>query len=108
MAALRLAGITVALYVSRAEGGEAALLRRDPAHRRRVPTIARRLPTAGPAQEAVQSGLAHPRRHPAASRDAGDVLDAADFGVVVERGKRRHLMGFHRPLPAGRDAADPP
>ena len=32
--------------------------------------------------------------------------DAADAGVVVERRERRDAVGLHRPLPAGRDAAD--
>ena len=55
---------------------------------------------------AVQSGLAHPFRQSAEGRHAGHVLDAADAGVVVERGERRDAVGLHRPLPAGRDAAD--
>ena len=36
-------GVAVAVHVSRAEGGEAALLRRDPAPRRRVSAVPRRL-----------------------------------------------------------------
>ena len=44
--------------------------------------------------------------NPPQGRHAGHVLDAAHAGVVVERGKRRDAVGLHRPLPAGRDAAD--
>ena len=58
-------------------------------------------------QRLEQSGLAHPFRHPARGRHADLVLDAADAGVVVERRERRDAVGLHRPLPAGRDAADP-
>ena len=47
MAALREPGVALAVHVSRAEGGEAALLRRDPAQRRRVSAIPRRLPAPG-------------------------------------------------------------
>ena len=43
MAALRLAGIAVAVHVPRAEGGQAPALRRHPAQCRRVPAIHRRL-----------------------------------------------------------------
>ena len=55
---------------------------------------------------ARQSGLAHPLRRAAEARHADHVPDAADAGVVVERGERRDAVGLHRPLPAGRDAAD--
>ena len=106
MAALCQPGKPVAVHVSRAEGGQAALFRRHPAHRRRVPAVPRRLSAAGPAAAAVESGLAHPFRQSAQDRDAGLVLDAADAGVVVECGERRDAVGLHRPLPAGRDAAD--
>ena len=43
---------------------------------------------------------------PAGGRHAGDVPAAADAGVVVERRECRDAVGLHRPLPAGRDAAD--
>ena len=43
MAALCQPGIAVAVHVSRAEGGEAALFRRDPAQCRRISAIPRRL-----------------------------------------------------------------
>ncbi len=107
MAALRLAGIAVALHVSRAEGGQAALLRRHPAHGRRVPAVPRRLFAPGPAAAIVQSGLAHPFRQSAERGDADLVLDAADAGVVIECRECRDAVGLHRPLPAGRHAADP-
>ena len=55
---------------------------------------------------ADQSGLAHPFRQAAQGRHADHVPDAADAGVVVERRERRDAVGLHRPLPAGRDAAD--
>ena len=106
MAALRQPGIAVAVHVSRAEGGEAALLRRDPAPRRRVPAVPRRLSAPGRQAAAVESGLAHPFRQSAEARHADHVLDAADAGVVVERRECRDAVGLHRPLPAGRDAAD--
>ena len=57
-------------------------------------------------QRLSQSGLAHPFRQSAQGRHADLVLDAADAGVVVERGECRDAVGLHRPLPAGRDAAD--
>ena len=43
VAALRQPGKPVAVHVSRAEGGQAALFRRHPAPRRRIPAIPRRL-----------------------------------------------------------------
>ena len=99
-------GKPVAVHVSRAEGGQAALFRCHPAQRRRVPSVPRRLSAAGPAAAAVESGLAHPCRRSAEDRHAGHVRDAADAGVVVECRERRDAVGLHRPLPAGRDAAD--
>ena len=68
MAALCLARKPVAVHVSRAEGGEAALFRRHSAPRRRVSAVPRRLSAAGRQAAAVQSGLAHPCRQSAASR----------------------------------------
>ena len=62
---------------------------------------------AGRQAAAGQSGLAHPFRRAAEGRHADLVLHAADAGVVVERRERRDAVGLHRPLPAGRDAADP-
>ena len=107
MAALCLAGIAVAVHVPRAEGGEAAVFRRHPAQRRRLPAVPRRLFAAGCQAAARQSGLAHPCRQAAEGRHAGHVPAAADAGVVVERGECRNAVGFHRPLSSGRDAADP-
>ena len=104
MAALRQPGEPVAVHVSRAEGGEAALLRRHPASRRRVPAIARRLSAAGPEGAAVKSGLAHSRRRAAQGRQSGELRHAHLAGHRVERGERRDAVGLHRPLPAGRDA----
>ena len=46
MAALCEPGVAFAVHVSRAEGGEAPLLRRDPAQRRRLSAISRRLSSA--------------------------------------------------------------
>src|SRR6185295_1379945 len=106
MAALRLAGIVVAVHVPRAEGGEAAALRRDPAQCRRLPAIPRRLSAAGREAATGQSGLAYSRRPSAGGRDAGHVPTAADTGVVVERGECRNLVGFYRALSSGRDAHD--
>ncbi len=40
--------------------------------------------------------------HPPTAGNAGDVLDVAHSGIVVERGKRRHAVGLHRPLSPGR------
>ena len=61
---------------------------------------------AGCQAAARQSGLAHPFRQAAEGRHAGHVPAAADAGVVVECGKCRDAVGFHRPLSSGRDAAD--
>ena len=107
MAALRVAGIAVAVHVPRAEGGEAVILRRHPAQRRRLSAVPRRFPTAGCQAAARQSGLAHPFRASAEGRHAGYLPAAADAGVVVERGERRNAVGLHRPLSFGRDAANP-
>ncbi len=87
MAALCVAGIAVAVHVSRAEGGEAAVFRRDPAQRRRVFPVSRRLSAPGRQAAARQSGLAHPFRQSAAARHADQFPAAADAGVVVECGK---------------------
>ncbi len=60
--------VAVAVHVPRAEGGQAALLRRHPALRRRIPATARRLRAAGraPAPVAIRSGTSiraiRPRR----------------------------------------------
>jgi hypothetical protein len=75
--------------------------------RRRLPAISRRVFAAGSEAAAGQSGLAHPRRTSARSRHAGDVPAVADFGVVVQRGKCRDLVGFYRALSSRRHAADP-
>ena len=77
MAALRQPGKPVAVHVSRAEGGEAALFRRHPASRRRVPAIAGRLSAARPEGAAVKSGLAHSRRRAAQGRQSGELRHAA-------------------------------
>ena len=59
MAALRLAGIAVAVHVPRAEGGEAAVFRRDPAQCRRLPAIPRRLSAAGRAGSSSRNPVWH-------------------------------------------------
>src|SRR5215475_12353872 len=100
MAALRLAGIAVAVHVSRAEGGEAALLRCDPAQCRRLPAIPGRFCPPGCAAAACQSGVARPFRPAAEGRYARYLSTFADAGVVVECGERRNALGFHRPLPS--------
>ena len=68
MAALRQPGVAVAVHVSRAEGGEAALLRRDPAQRRRLSAVPRRLSSGRTASSgsAIRSGTSIPaiRRRP--------------------------------------------
>ncbi len=64
------AGIAVAVHVSRAEGGEAALFRCDPAQCRRVSAIPRRLSAPGRQAAALQSGLAYPFRQSAEGRHA--------------------------------------
>ena len=68
VAALCLAGIAVAVHVPRAEGGEAAVLRRDPAQRRRLSAVPRRLSAAGCASSGspIRSGTSIPasRRRP--------------------------------------------
>ena len=81
MAALRLAREPVAVHVSRAEGGQAALLRRHPAQRRRIPAVPRGLSAAGRASSncPIRSGTSMPARPPKAD-DAGDFRHAADAG----------------------------
>src|SRR6266851_5871390 len=101
MAALCVAGIAVAVHVPQAEVGEAFILRRDPAQRRRLPAISRRVSAAGSEAAVGQSGLAHPRRISAGSRYARDVPAVADLGVVVERRECRDLVGFYRALSSG-------
>src|SRR5215470_18003511 len=98
MAALRLAGIAVAVRVSRAEVGQAAVLRRDPAQCRRLPAIPGRFYAAGCEAAARQSGLAYPFRQGAEAAHAGGVPASADAGVVLECRERRDAVGFHRPL----------
>ena len=107
MAALRQPGEPVAVHVSRAEGGEAALFRRHPAPRRRLSAISRCLSAAGRQGTARQSGLAYSWRRAAAARQSGAVRHAAVAGHRVERRQCRDAMGLYRPLPAGRDAAKP-
>ena len=66
MAALCVAGKPVAVHVSRAEGGEAALFRRDPAPRRRISAVPRRLSAAGRRSSgwAIRSGTSIPASRP--------------------------------------------
>src|SRR5256714_6078534 len=108
MAALRVAGIVVAVHVSRAEGGEAAVFRRHSAERRRLSAVPRWLPAAGRQAAVAESGLAYPFRRAAEGRHAGHLPVVADVGIVVERGKCRDAVGLHRALSPRRDAADAP
>src|SRR5439155_24132543 len=98
MAALCVAGVALAVYVSRAEGGQAPLLRRDPAPCRRIPAVPGGLSAAGPKAAARKPGLAHPFRRAAQGRYADHVRDAADAGVILECGERRDTVGLHPPL----------
>ena len=70
MADLREPGEPVAVHVPEADGGQAALFRRHPAHRRRLSRLPRRLSAPGMEGAARQSGLAHPFRRAAGARDA--------------------------------------
>src|SRR6266536_2428135 len=106
MAALRVAGIALAVHVSRAEGGEAALLRCHSPPCRRVPAVPGGLRAAGSQAAPVQSSLANPFGQPAQSGYADLVLDVAHAGRFLERGERRDVVGLHRPLSPRRDAAD--
>ena len=67
----------VAVHVPRAEGGEAALLRRHPAACRRVSAISRSLRAPRPEGAAGEPGVAHPRRRAAQGRQPDTVHDAA-------------------------------
>ena len=60
-----------------------------------------------PQGAAGESGLAHSFRRAADGRQPGAVRDAALARHRIECGERRDAVGLHRPLPAGRDAADP-
>src|SRR5262249_16648358 len=106
MAAIRVAGVALAVHVSRAQGRQASLLRRHPAYRRRIPAVSGGLRTAGPDAASLQPGLPYPFGPPAGAGHADLVLDVADAGRVLERGERRDLVGLHRPLSSRRDAAD--
>ncbi len=68
VAALRFAGIAVAVHVSRAEVGEAAVFRRDPAPCRRLPAVPGSLSAAGSrsCNWQIRSGISTPaiRRRP--------------------------------------------
>ena len=72
MADLRQPGEPVAVHVPEADGGQAALFRRHPAHRRRLPRLSRRLSRArnGRSGSAIPSGTSIParRRRPRSSR----------------------------------------
>ena len=62
-------------------------------------------------RQAPKERLANPvwhihSRRAADGRQSGDVRDAAFAGHRVERGECRDPLGLHRPLSAGRDAAD--
>src|SRR5580700_3507251 len=107
MAALRQPREPIAPHVSRTEGGEATLLRRYSALRRRVPAISRRLRTAGRQGATEQSGLAYSQRRSAQCRQSGAVRDVAVTGHGLECGECRYVVGFYWPLPAGRDQTDP-
>ena len=96
----------VAVHVPRTEGGQAALFRRHPAQRRRLPAVPRWLSAAGWPPAARQSGLACPFRASAEGGHAGDVPAPADAGVVVECGKCRDALGLHRALSAWCHAAN--
>src|SRR5690242_17749527 len=105
MAALRLARVIVAVHVSRAEGGKAPLLRRDPAQCRRLPAIPRRLSASGCAPAIAEPGMAYPFRPAAQGGHARDLPAAAHAGVIVECGECRDALGLHRPLSPRRNAA---
>ena len=77
-----------------------------PRNCRRLSAVPRRLSAPGREAAAVQSGVAHPFGQSAEGRHAGHVPASADAGVVVERRECRDAVGLHRPLPAGRHAAD--
>ena len=107
MAALRLARKPVAVHVSRAEGGQAALFRRHPAHRRRISAIARRL--SAPGRRASGCRTRSGTSIPAIRRSVEMPVSFSMLLTLVSSSNAENaetLMGLHRPLPAGRDAAD--
>src|SRR6202158_2455133 len=106
MAALCEPGKPFALYVPGAEGGEAALFRRDSAQCRRVSAISPRLRAARREATVGQSGLAHPFGPSAEAGNAGPVLDAVEPRHRFQREKRRCARGIHRALWAGCHARD--
>src|SRR5262249_17506638 len=95
-----------ALYVSRAEGGEAALFRRHPEKCRRISAVLAGLRAAGRETAPRQSGLAHSFRRAAEGGNADHILDVACARFFIKRGKRRYALGLYRPLSAGGDARD--
>ena len=77
VADLRLAGEPVAVHVPEAEGGQAALLRRDPAHGRRVSAVSVGLSAAGrqrPARQRRSGTFTPARRRPQSCRSRSRLL----------------------------------
>ena len=90
---LCLARKPVAVHVPEAEGGQAAVLRRDPARGRRVSAVPRRLSAPGRQGQARQRGLAHPCGRSAGRRPADHVRAAAQPRGRVERRTTRTCCG---------------
>ena len=87
MADLRQPGEPVAVHVPEADGGQAALFRRDPAHRRRLSRLSRRLSAPGMEGAARQSrsGTSIParRRRPRRSRTATEAQTTVSFAMLL-------------------------
>ncbi len=91
-----------------AEGGQAAVLRRDPEDGRRVSGLSHQVPAGGAEGEAGEPGLAHPRRASARGRAADQLRAAAEPGVGVERRGQGDAVGLHPQVRGRRDAAGAP
>ncbi len=77
-----------------------------PRHVDEYQQFARGLSAPGRQAAPVESGLAHPFRPAAGARRAALVLHAAQSRLRIQCRECRDAVGLHRPLLAGRDAAD--
>ena len=99
------------VHVQQAARGQAPVLRRDPAARRRVYRLPRPLCRPGREAAARQPGLAHPCRQPAgAGAGRGREPDLRDAAQPRRGGQHRGsggAVGLHPPLRAADRAGDP-
>ena len=108
MAALREPREPVAVHVPRAEGREAALLRRHPASGRRISAVPRRRIQRQDGQQRLINPVWHIHSGTPPKADMPISFSMLlTLGVVVERRECRDAVGLHRPLSTRRHAHDP-